>query len=78
MAVPRGARAALVAAEAPDALAILSPSDTHESHLHAALGAGLDVLCDKPLVWGGSRLAARAAFSKPSISSTSERLSAKL
>jgi predicted dehydrogenase len=34
-----------------DALAILSPSNSHRAALDAALAAGLPVLCDKPLVW---------------------------
>jgi len=52
--------AALVAAEMPQAVAILSPSDSHAHHLEAALGARVDVLCDKPLVWGDPQLATRA------------------
>jgi predicted dehydrogenase len=51
----------LIAKEKPDALAILSPSETHERYLEAALAAGLPVLCDKPLLWNGPGLAARAA-----------------
>jgi predicted dehydrogenase len=43
-----------------DALAILSPSETHERYLEAALDARLHVLCEKPLIWGGAGLAARA------------------
>lgn len=50
----------MLAEEEPDALAILSPSETHERYLAAALDAGLHVLCEKPLVWGGAGLAARA------------------
>jgi len=46
--------------EALDALAILSPSETHERYLAAALEAGLHTLCEKPLLWGGGRLAERA------------------
>jgi hypothetical protein len=52
--------AALLAAERLDALAILSPAETHEPHLEAALAAGLHVLCEKPFVWGGTGLAERA------------------
>jgi hypothetical protein len=52
--------AALVAATDPDALAILSPSRTHESLLHAALAADVHVLCEKPLLWGDDGFAARA------------------
>jgi hypothetical protein len=48
-------------AEQPlDALAILSPSETHERYLAAAQDAGLHVLCEKPLLWGGAGLAERA------------------
>jgi hypothetical protein len=41
----------LLAGEKLDALAVLSPMETHERHLTAALDAGLHVLCDKPLIW---------------------------
>lgn len=51
---------AMLARERLDALAILSPPETHEAFLEAALAAGLHVLCEKPLVWGGPRPAARA------------------
>ena len=40
-----------------DALAILSPSNSHRSYLDAALAAGLPVLCEKPLVWGDDDIA---------------------
>jgi predicted dehydrogenase len=53
--------AALFAKEAPDAVAILSPSQTHEHYLEAALEARVHVLCEKPLVWEGAALARRAA-----------------
>lgn len=53
--------AALLAKEAPDALAVLSPSQTHEGYLEAALAARVPVLCEKPLVWEGPGLARRAA-----------------
>jgi predicted dehydrogenase len=43
-----------------DALAILSPAETHESYLSAASEAGLHVLCEKPLIWGGLSLFERA------------------
>ena len=46
--------------ESLDALAILSPAETHERYLRAALEAGLHVLCEKPLVWGGADPALRA------------------
>jgi predicted dehydrogenase len=42
-------------------LAILSPSETHERYLEAALEAGVHVLCDKPLLWNGPGLAQRAS-----------------
>jgi hypothetical protein len=44
-----------------DAIAILSPAETHAGYLEAALEAGLHVLCEKPLVWGNARSAQRAA-----------------
>jgi len=50
----------LLAREALDALVILSPSFSHETYLRAALDAGLHVLCEKPLVWGGEGLARRS------------------
>ena len=50
----------LIAKERPDALAILSPSETHERYLEAALDAGVHVLCDKPLLWNGPGLSRRA------------------
>jgi len=43
-----------------DALAILSPSESHEGYLAIAAEAGLHVLCEKPLLWGGSQLLQRA------------------
>lgn len=43
-----------------DALAILSPAETHERHLEAALEAGLHVLCEKPFLWGRPELGAAA------------------
>ncbi len=43
-----------------EALAILSPNETHELYLERALSAGLHVLCEKPLVWGVADLAKRA------------------
>jgi hypothetical protein len=51
--------AELVEAEAPDALAILSPPETHEPYLRAALDEGLHALCEKPLVFGPSDFAVR-------------------
>ena len=53
--------AELLAREKPDALAILSPSETHERYLEAALEARVHVLCEKPLLWDGPGLARRAA-----------------
>ena len=50
----------LLRAEQLDALAILSPAETHEPALEAALEAGLHVLCEKPFVWGRPELAATA------------------
>lgn len=44
----------LLAKEPVDALAILSPAETHERYLRAALDARLHVLCEKPLVWGAA------------------------
>ena len=46
----------LLRAERLDALAILSPAETHERHLEAALEAGLHVLCEKPFLWGRPEL----------------------
>jgi predicted dehydrogenase len=37
-----------------DAVAILSPPESHAAYLDAAAAAGLHALCEKPLVWGGS------------------------
>ncbi len=51
--------AELLAQEAVDALAILSPAETHERYLRAALDAGLHVFCEKPLVWGSGDFARR-------------------
>jgi predicted dehydrogenase len=50
----------MLAEQRVDALAILSPSETHERYLEAALEARLHVLCEKPLLWGGAGLAVRA------------------
>lgn len=51
---------AMLASEALDAVAILSPAKTHADCLAASLDAGLHVLCEKPFVWGMSRPAATA------------------
>ena len=48
------------AGRAVDALAILSPAETHGGALESALAAGLHVLCEKPFVWGAPELGARA------------------
>jgi len=44
-----------------DAVAILSPAETHAEHLARAADRGLAVLCEKPLLWGEPRLAQRAS-----------------
>jgi predicted dehydrogenase len=44
----------------PEALVIASPHESHGAYLEAALDAGLHVLCEKPLVWGGEDPAAEA------------------
>jgi predicted dehydrogenase len=44
---------AMLAEEVLDALAILSPAESHAAHLESAAAAGLHVLCEKPFVWGG-------------------------
>jgi predicted dehydrogenase len=43
---------ALLRAEQVDALVIATPHDAHLEWLAGALGRGLHVLCEKPLVWG--------------------------
>ena len=48
-------------AETLDAVAILSPAESHEPHLARAAERGLPALCEKPLIWGGDSLAGRAA-----------------
>ena len=47
---------AMVAAEELDAVAILSPAETHRAYLEAAVASGLHTLCEKPFVWGESAL----------------------
>jgi hypothetical protein len=61
-AAPRGYLdlAEMLAREPLDALAILSPAETHAAYLEAAVEAGLHVLCEKPFVWGEADLAGRA------------------
>ncbi len=44
-----------------DAIAILSPAESHLEHLRRAARRGLPVLCEKPLVWGEPAFAERAA-----------------
>lgn len=44
--------AELVQSEAPQAVAILSPPETHAEYLEQALELGLHTLCEKPLLWG--------------------------
>jgi predicted dehydrogenase len=44
----------LLAREELEALAILSPSETHAAALEVALAAGVHVLCEKPFVWAGA------------------------
>jgi hypothetical protein len=41
--------AAMLAAESPDIVDVCSPNAMHREHLAAALDAGCDVLCEKPL-----------------------------
>jgi predicted dehydrogenase len=52
---------AMLEREPLDAVAILSPAETHAEHLVRAAERGLAVLCEKPLVWGEARLAQRAS-----------------
>ena len=43
---------AMLGSEQLDAVAILSPAESHRAYLEAAAAAGLHTLCEKPLVWG--------------------------
>jgi len=52
---------AMLDREQLDAVAILSPAETHTEHLLRAAERGLAVLCEKPLVWGDPELARRAS-----------------
>lgn len=52
---------AMLEEESLDALAILSPAETHAELLATAAAHELDVLCEKPLVWGEPDPAGRAA-----------------
>lgn len=45
---------AMLEAERLDALAILSPPESHARYLRAALASRLHALCEKPLVWGSA------------------------
>ena len=47
--------------EQVDALAILSPAETHQHYLESACRAGLPVLCEKPFVWHCEDLGVTAA-----------------
>jgi hypothetical protein len=60
---PRGYASAeeMLDREPLDAVAILSPAESHEDCLALAAHRGLAALCEKPLLWGGRDLAARAA-----------------
>jgi Oxidoreductase family, NAD-binding Rossmann fold len=51
----------MLAGEDLDALVILSPAETHGRYLRAALEAGLHVLCEKPLLFGGEHTADQVA-----------------
>ena len=52
---------AMLDGESLDALAILSPAETHGRYLDAARAAGLHALGEKPFVWGRPPLARTAA-----------------
>jgi predicted dehydrogenase len=52
---------AMLDSEPLDALAILSPAETHGRYLEAAHAAGLHALGEKPFVWGQPALARIAA-----------------
>jgi hypothetical protein len=56
-ACPHASLEALFATESIDALVVLSPPETHERYLRAALEARLHVLCEKPLIWGRAGIA---------------------
>jgi predicted dehydrogenase len=51
----------MLADEPLDALAILSPAESHAEYLRRAARRGLAALCEKPLVWGTPDLARSAA-----------------
>ena len=51
---------ALLANESLDALAILTPSESHAHYLQAVAEAGVHALCEKPLCWGSAGLVATA------------------
>jgi predicted dehydrogenase len=48
-------------AEELDAVAILSPAESHAEHLARAAQRGLSALCEKPLVWGDAAATERAS-----------------
>jgi predicted dehydrogenase len=41
----------MVKKERPDAVAIASPSSTHDEYLARCIEAGLHILCEKPFIW---------------------------
>ena len=64
MAVPYASAEALLAAETLDFVDICTPPSSHGECIERALGAGLDVLCEKPLTISASdalRIAGKAA-----------------
>jgi len=60
---PRGYSSAeeMLDREPLDAVAILTPAESHEAYLELGARRGLAALCEKPLVWGGRGIAERAA-----------------
>ncbi len=61
LAKPYGSAAEMVEREGLDVLVVASPPETHLGMLEIALGAGLHVLCEKPLVWHAGDVGADAA-----------------
>lgn len=47
----------MLEAERPDAVSVCSPHNLHHGHTLACLRAGAHVLCEKPLLWDGTRSA---------------------
>src|SRR5690606_7944798 len=39
----------LLASESVDAIVVATPNHLHEPHVHSAMAAGIDVLCERPL-----------------------------